>query len=384
MTLEGEIVVALDWDGRRVRSVGVRSTRPLVASRILTGKTATEAAATIPLLYSVCGGAQGAAAACALAAAGAAGFARESASRDTGIVVESLQEGFWHLLIGWPNAMGSDPQVTPVTAARYLIATSARTSDGTDLLGDGDAMRGLAAGLAKLATRAIFGMPPQDWLAIADLDALSEWAARGATLPARLLAAVLASAPARHHAGAKLMPTARRDLLLHVVAPAMRDDPAFAQAPLWAGEPVETSALTRMREHPLVAALDRKYGHAAITRIVARIAEVGLLVDVLAGAKPAPGAAPRTQSVPLGNGDGLGAVETARGLLMHRVRLRDECVVEYQIVAPTEWNFHPQGALVRGLADVTVADQPELLRRARLDVHTLDPCVACRVEVGHA
>ncbi|MBK9115219.1 MAG: nickel-dependent hydrogenase large subunit [Betaproteobacteria bacterium] len=381
MALEGELVVTLRCDAQRVRGVDVKSTRPLLAARVLAGKTGAEVATTIPLLYSICGGAQGAAAACALAAAGATGFARESAARDTGVVVEALQEGFWHLLIGWPNAMGSEAQVTPVTAARYQIATSARASDGTDLLGDAAAMRGLAVSLGKLAERAIFGMPSPQWQSLADADALAAWAGAGATLPARLLAHVLAGATPRHHAAAKLMPPPRRDLLLQVIAPALRDDPAFARAPLWAGEPVETSALSRMREHPLVAAVDRTYGHAPVTRIVARIAEVGQMLDVLAGGQPA---APRTQSVTLGAGDGLGAVETARGLLLHRVRLHDECVADYQVVAPTEWNFHPQGPLVRGLADAAADDRAALLRTARLAVHSLDPCVACRVEVAHA
>ena len=160
MNLEGELTVTLVHDGRTVRHVGVKSTRPQVAAKVLTGKTAVDAATTIPLLYSVCGGAQGAAAASALAAAGAAAFAGTSASRLAGIVVESLQEGFWHLLIGWPNAMASQPNVTPVTTARYLIATSTRTADGTDLLGDAQAMRALAAGLARIGEKAIFTIPP--------------------------------------------------------------------------------------------------------------------------------------------------------------------------------------------------------------------------------
>jgi uptake hydrogenase large subunit len=384
VSLEGEIVVTLDWDGQRVRDVAVRSTRPLVAPRVLTGKTATDAAATVPLLYSICGGAQGAAAACALAAAGAAGFERASASRDTGIVVESLQEGFWHLLIGWPNALGSDPQVTPVTAARYLIATSTRKSDGADLLGDADAMRSLAARLTDIATRAVFGVAPAVWLDLQDVAALAAWAAQGTTAPARMLAHMLSTTDLHRDGAVELMPAPNRDALVQVVAPAMRDDPAFVRMPTWAGQPVESSALARMRAHPLVAALDALYGHAAVTRIVARMAEIGVLLAVLGGARPVAPAFSRTQSVTLGHGDGLGAVETARGLLLHRARVHDECVVEYQIVAPTEWNFHPDGALVRGLVGTAVTDPADLLRKARLDVHSLDPCVACRVEIGHA
>jgi Ni,Fe-hydrogenase I large subunit len=77
-------------------------------------------------------------------------------------------------------------------------------------------------------------------------------------------------------------------------------------------------------------------------------------------------------------------VETARGLLLHRARLRGGRVADYQIVAPTEWNFHPEGALTRGLEGLTANDTPTLVKRARLAVHALDPCVACEVEVGHA
>jgi Ni,Fe-hydrogenase I large subunit len=93
---------------------------------------------------------------------------------------------------------------------------------------------------------------------------------------------------------------------------------------------------------------------------------------------------PRVQSIALGNGEGLAAVETARGLLLHRARLQEQCVVDYQIVAPTEWNFHPDGALVRGLEGLEAGEEQHLVGAARLAVHALDPCVAFRVEMAHA
>ena len=363
----------------------MRSTRPLVAPRVLTGKTAVDAAATVPLLYSICGGAQGAAAACALAAAGAAGFERASASRDTGIVVESLQEGFWYLLIGWPNALGSDPQVTPVTAARYLIATSTRKSDGADLLGDAGAMRALAARLSDIATRAVFGIAPAAWLGLPDVAALAAWSAQGTTAPARMLAHMLATTDLHRHGEVELMPAPSRDALLQVVAPAMREGPgirahadvggpaggverpgADARASAGGGAGCDVRACGG-HAHRRAHGRSRRAARGARRRSISRTPIWQ-----------------RTQSVTLGHGDGLGAVETARGLLLHRARVHDECVVEYQIVAPTEWNFHPDGALVRGLAGTAVTDAADLLRKARLDVHSLDPCVACRVEIGHA
>ena len=47
MSLEGEPVVRLDWDGRRVNDVHIHSTRTLAASRLLVGRTADEAHCSI-------------------------------------------------------------------------------------------------------------------------------------------------------------------------------------------------------------------------------------------------------------------------------------------------------------------------------------------------
>jgi len=49
-------------------------------------------------------------------------------------------------------------------------------------------------------------------------------------------------------------------------------------------------------------------------------------------------------SLPLSEGAGLGWVQTARGLLLHRVACTaDGLIGSYRVLAPTEWNFHPGG-----------------------------------------
>jgi Ni,Fe-hydrogenase I large subunit len=90
------------------------------------------------------------------------------------------------------------------------------------------------------------------------------------------------------------------------------------------------------------------------------------------------------QAFTVGDADGLAAVQTARGLLVHRVRIDRGRVVDYRIVAPTEWNFHPDGALASGLARLPGRSPRELELQARIAVQSLDPCVACRVEVADA
>ena len=48
-------------------------------------------------------------------------------------------------------------------------------------------------------------------------------------------------------------------------------------------------------------------------------------------------------------------VETARGLLLHAVEIDGARVLSYRIIAPTEWNFHAQGAAMRGLASIAAS-----------------------------
>jgi coenzyme F420-reducing hydrogenase alpha subunit len=127
-----------------------------------------------------------------------------------------------------------------------------------------------------------------------------------------------------------------------------------------------------------------QYGNAVPARMAARLAELALLVDRLAGAPADAAGPPWVDAFPLANDEGLAAVQTARGLLLHRAVVTGERVSAYQIVAPTEWNFHPAGALVRGLGDAEAGDEAALASDARLAVQALDPCVACRVEVAHA
>jgi Ni,Fe-hydrogenase I large subunit len=85
-----------------------------------------------------------------------------------------------------------------------------------------------------------------------------------------------------------------------------------------------------------------------------------------------------------GSGAGLAAVETARGVLIHWALMDGGQVARYRIVAPTEWNFHPQGAFVRGLAGIPARDEDEVRQAAALLAHALDPCVAYDLKVKHA
>lgn len=387
MDVEGRLTVRLAVDGTRVRAASVASTRPLAVPRVLAGRTPREAAAVVPMLYSVCAFAQGAAAAAALELAEGRALPDDlCAVRDLACVLEETQEHLRRLLVDVPSADGAPAHVEPVAAARRAIAPLLATLKPALQLGapaprcDGASVRAAGAGLRAIVQTHALGLPAAEFAGLRDADALRTWADRSATAPARVVARLLRDAPRLGASDVKPMPDPTPAQVERAVLAALDADDAFAQAPRWAGEPVETGPLARRLAHPALAALVAEHGGGVAARLVARLLELAATVEALAdGRIPA-----RLHAWRLREGEAAAGVHTARGWLLHRARVRDGRVASHAIVAPTEWNFHPQGALVRGLAGLRAADEAAIARDATLVVASLDPCVACGVELGRA
>ncbi|MBY0430485.1 MAG: nickel-dependent hydrogenase large subunit, partial [Rhodospirillales bacterium] len=156
-------------------------------------------------------------------------------------------------------------------------------------------------------------------------------------------------------------------------------DGAYVRAPLFEGEAAEAGPLARRTGHPLIVALLDRYGNGVLARLAARLVDMQAALEEMTkqgSALPPPRAA---RPLAPGTGSGTGLVEAARGLLVHRVEITEGMVRRWQILAPTEWNFHPHGPLARGLERAHVGNRAEAL--ARLAVIALDPCVACEVKL---
>ena len=74
-------------------------------------------------------------------------------------------------------------------------------------------------------------------------------------------------------------------------------------------------------------------------------------------------------------------METARGRLLHGVRIAAGRVDLYRVVAPTDWNFHPAGVVAGALGALAAQTRSEdLARLASMLVESVDPCVDYRLE----
>jgi uptake hydrogenase large subunit len=372
--------------------VSIASTRPVRAAGLFVGRGLTETSRLLPAMFGICAAAQ--AAACAGACEQALGVSAPAAVRARRarlVSAETLREHLWRILLDWPRFLdeAADAPAMARVMASYDAWRSALTA-GVDIFTPGAAALpaapsapddgGARRDLAELCTRAVFGTPPGVWLGqVSSLTTLSVWAEQTDTVAARLLGRVLRGG----HGGlgrsrVAPLPALRAHDLDHHLAGSGAAANAFVARPTWEGLPRETSPLTRQRAAPLVHDLTVHFGSGLLTRLAAQLTEVARILAADTGPSPKPAPGPD----PLPPGVGLCQVPAARGLLVHRVRIAGEQVAEYRILAPTEWNFHPEGVVACGLTGVWEGSEPADPRPlARLFIAAVDPCVEFDLQV---
>lgn len=133
------------------------------------------------------------------------------------------------------------------------------------------------------------------------------------------------------------------------------------------GKVYETGPLARamLLKTPLIREAHRRYGDSIFSRILARVCEIPRLllycrrlleeIDLSESSWENPGTLPR-------EAEGVGIVEAARGSLIHRVRISEGRIAEYQIVTPTQWNLGSGPA-----------DDPGIAQRALVGLRREDP-----------
>ena len=360
MFREGELTVRLGVGANRIRFVAVASTRVSLPQRMTQDRPAADVVRTMPLLFSICGRAQGAAAAGAIEAAqGHAPDAAALADRRAEVRRETIIELMTRMLIDWPRMLGAEPEVGNIARLRQASPQTALETSRT------------------IAAERIYGTDPSEWLVAASPDSVENWTTTADTLPAHVLQSLLKESPDLGRSDVAAMPDTASDTICAIL-PSL-DDLAFGRTPDWRGRPVETGALARSAQHPLIAALLARDGNSVPTRYVAQLVDLASWLSV-----DEPERIPSVRQHSDGHGVGYGLAETARGLLLHQAEVSDGRVRRYRIIAPTEWNFHPAGALTRGLVDRSVVNAAAAKRAAGLLVQALDPCVACTIEVEDA
>ncbi|NDY89805.1 hydrogenase formation protein [Ideonella livida] len=349
----------------------VVSTRPDWVPRLARGQSAAAWPGLLATVFSLCGHAHRWAAQQAIAAAqGRAPVPTDEARQRHRLA--TAREQVLRITQDWPALLPGEPAAP---AAAVLLRACPLWRD------DWAPADRLAAWPDWLAQKWL-GQPPADWLKAhedrPDGAAALAWAQRQEHALARLLrrqwpalvtltTPACALAPLREPAVA--LPWLAQRLHEGHAAPA--GAPAFAQQPHWRGEVPDTGPWSRHGD-PLWAP-----AHHAGTRLLAR------LVEVLRLAAPQGAHWLDLGAMPLGPGRGIAWIEMARGLLVHHVALDPTDpgrLLAAQVLAPTEWNFHPQGVLAQALQRLPAADADGARRLAV----AFDPCVAFDIDVNRS
>ena len=362
------------------RPDNLRSTRPDWVARLTRGLPAGRLAATLGSLFSLCGHAH---VACADLAVNAALGRNEPVSADARarLSQQTLREHLCRLWLDWPRRLHETPASDAnLDAARELASSQAFASTPSDA----------GAWLEAHAT----GMPLAEWLTAWESDPaawLTEWCERTDSLPARLLRACRPVASAVLPGVAPLRVHANAEGLRAWAARLADDGAAAARQPQWQGACAETGVWTRLND------FTAQRPETPWLKLGARLAECARLAlpeaDQSVHARPA-SAWLSLSALPLAQGEAVAWVEMARGLLIHHVRLDGEGdaarVCACQVIAPTEWNFHPDGAVARALEAWPPVHTDEARRRLDALMAAYDPCVPFKqdqsmpVEVAHA
>lgn len=163
----------------------------------------------------------------------------------------------------------------------------------------------------------------------------------------------------------------------------------WCKAPRLGGRVVEVGALARqvVDGHPLIVDLVQASGGNVATRVIARLVEVARLMMALETWTRAlrPGEPYFTQKAMPDEATGAGLIEAARGALGHWLTIKNGRIANYQIVAPTTWNFSPRdrdgapGACEQALVGAPVQQGERDPVAVQHIVRSFDPCMVCTV-----
>jgi coenzyme F420-reducing hydrogenase alpha subunit len=390
MRPEGRLMIDICPGGENRTLATISSSRPLGLTRTFQGQRPEEVVQMLPLLFSVCGMAQGVAAAEAVERALDVEVAAPTrVARQLLVLAETAREHLICAVRDWSRASGLTPdgaailrimQVSERVRTAIDPQRSAKSIGAVPCL-DREKIAAAIEALAETIERVVLGEPIADFLSRATAADFRKWH-QTKTTPAQALIEMisvrgwekLGNAKTRHlpwTCGVRLSSVLLGD-----------NSRNFIATPTWEGEPAETTVLSRQLGQAVVGEHARLFGTGLLTRLIARIVEIARLPagmrKIVASEQP-DGGWPIASSK-LGDNEGIAEVDAARGRLVHAVSIEAGIVRRYAILAPTEWNFHPAGTAARGLQQIEDVGA-DVLVLANLFISALDPCVGFEVRV---
>jgi Nickel-dependent hydrogenase len=330
----------------------VQRHRPRGIEHLFSGQPAEALPGLLASVYTLCGHAHRLTARRALAAAKCKDMAltpdeAQSLQRHT------VREHARRITLDWPVLAGLRPSDTMPAFQRCpalatLSATPLPCADDMNAWLHADVLR-----MAPPAWRSALQREGAAWL--------RDWCETTDTPTAGSLR-VAASQASASRIAARPLQLHGDDVAQRALAAELAASAGFIDAPQNHGACAETGPWTRTHD-PATGTHQNAW-----MRLAARLADLVHLCAPEGAAWLAHGA------LHTGPDEGLAWTETARGLLVHWLRLDGARVADCRVLAPTDWNFHPHGLVAQALTRLPMGEGAQA--PARWLVAAFDPCVA--------
>lgn len=366
----------------RVNSVSIQARPALDLTRIFAGKTISQLLHDLPPLF---GGGANVQAIAAVQACEDAGRITPSDNqivlRELLLTTASVHQQLLHILLNWSAKLGLDPPqplIEELTETTTQIRTAVGMGDACFTpAGNAIAVRQtqLYAAVEKLMSlcrEAVFKQPVSDWNTLHSLEGLLDWQLTKSSLATQLLDFIQARDWVQlGRVAFPFLPTLSAESLRTTC---MESDGQVVLQPEWQGQVYETSSLSRQALTPLVQSCRAVFGNGLLTRVVAHLKDLSLAMENLWMLSQLIREQTDVTAVDTASltGVGLAQVAAVEGNLIHCLKLDAGLIERYQVITPTQWNFHPAGIVKMALTKLQGQD---LEVQAKILVETIDPCV---------
>ncbi len=387
--IDGILKIKVSVKSGLISKLSVRSTRPYQLTNILKGRSTDEVLTMIPRLYASNSAAQSYAAVTAFESAlGLSTLDKSMVLRNLMVKSEILYEHLLRLLYDWPRILGEPPITEVVEQVQELLTRFREAVDPKGLAfafnqrgfePDLPAAREALLQLEAILETHVFGIHPISWLALPTTNLL-DWIKKADVEGAKMIRALSGLGYSELGKG-KVAGLGWLTLKEIKEELKFRSAEEYAQQPTLAGTIFETTPMSRMMGHRLMKDMKEQFGDGLFLRFLSRLVETALCCNELKKDLEQPLAShlfgqPRALAT-----HGVSQIEAARGKLIHRVELLDQKVKSYDIIAPTDWNFHPKGIFSYCLLGQVHKNEKATRQMIEVVIHALDPCVGFEITI---
>jgi hypothetical protein len=388
MSIEGEINISITVRGKDIKSIEITSSRPLHITKIFAKKSIQDVSNTMNILYQLCNTAHRFTFLSLLKQNNVIKLSKnETLAYQLLLDLETIKEHCFSIASKWSKDNAIDANVTGVLATIKQINTmlfidcdSLGIDDKT--LASFDDIKELVLLLEQQLQILLIGKGSGDASIFEDIDNFNQWLNISTSNSAIFLRSLKENKlNDLGNVDAVYLP----DLVTNEISNMLYNSD-FIKHPTHGNKPCETTPYSRQINKPLIQQLTTTNGPGLLSRSVAQLLEIFTLLDKVKNDYIAIKSEDICYQVkyPMQSSNALTQSEAARGKLIHQISIGSDCVDDYQILSPTQWNFHPKGVLYRMIKSLNFENKQDLSDKVKLLVNAIDPCVGYSIEVDYA